>query len=588
MKVTVKGQGDVTLTQRNYVATGGQAAVYVKDGVAYKIYTDPKDVIPDAKFRALAAIKDPAVIKPENLLLDERKQPVGYTMQAIADNFSLCQLFTRAFRERNGVTNDHIIGLASQLRTHVNNVHAADILVVDLNELNALVDKKYKDTFLIDVDSYQTKGFPATVIMPSVRDYSVHAADFSTLSDWYSYGILAFQLFIGSHPYKGTHAPSSTIPKDQRMIHRMRHNISAFQPDVSLPQCCYGFDVIPANFRDWLRSVLQEGKRLPPPDPRDSGAVIIAAKISKTLVSTDDIVITLLGNLEDWTLVSYDEVGGTPLMWLVTPTEARAMKGQTSAGPVTLSLGRTLHSGRPIPGTTLVGHTPKLNRPVVFNLQGQHLAFLDLENKKQEALPFQAQEIAKSGDRFYIKNGPHILEIEFAEMPDKTIVTASAQVADVPEQASHLYEGCCIANMLGSIFVSLFPKSKTGYQVRMPALDGYKICEAKFDGGVLMVVGAKKGQYDRLVFRFDADYQTFDTRIVADIALTALNFVTLDSGVCVCVNEEEKLEAFSAKKDARGMKVVEDSVIGSNMRLIKAGGKVGFEREGKLYSMTLK
>jgi len=588
MKVVVKGQGDVTLTQRNYVATGGQASVYVKDGVAYKIYTNPSDVIPDAKFQALATIADSAVIKPEHLLLDEHKRAIGYTMRAISDNLSLCQLFTRAFRERNGVTNDHVIGLAANLREHVGNVHAASILVVDLNELNILVDRKYADTFLIDVDSYQTKGFPATVIMPSVRDYSVHAADFSTLSDWYSYGILTFQLFIGSHPYKGTHAPSASIPKDQRMVHRMRHNISAFQADVSLPQCCYGFDVIPANFRDWMRAVLQEGKRLPPPDPRDSGAVVIAAKISKTLVSTNDIVITMLGNLEDWTLVSYAESGGVPLMWLVKPTEARAVTGQSGPGTVNIP-GRILHSGKPIPGTTLVGHTPKLNRPVVFNLQGEHLSFLDLTARKQQVLPFRVQEIAKSGDRFYVKNGPRVLELEFsAESATEVIVTASFPVADVPEQASHLYEGCCVANMLGSIFVSLFPRSKAGYQVRMAELDDYKICEAKFDGGVLMVVGAKNGQYDRLVFRFDEDFQTYDVRVVADVDLSALNFVTLDSGICVCVTEEEKLEAFPARKGARGCKVVEDSAIGNNMRLVKAGGKVGFEREGKLYSMTLK
>jgi hypothetical protein len=583
MKVFVKGQGDVTLTQRNYVATGGQASVYVKDGTAYKIYTNPKDSIPEAKFQALATIRDPAVIKPEHLLLDESRRQIGYTMAAIACNLSLCQLFTRAFRDRNGITGDHIIGLCARLREHVGSVHAASILIVDLNELNILVDKRFQETYLIDVDSYQCKGYPATVIMPSVRDYSVHAADFSILSDWYSYGILAFQMFVGSHPYKGTHAASASIPKDQRMVHRMRHNISAFQADVSLPQCCYGFDVIPAAFRDWLRAVLQEGKRLPPPDPRDSGAVVIAAKVSKTLVSSDDIVIALLGDLEGRTLVSYAETGGVPLLWLTTTTDARAVTGQSA-----MQLGRTLHSGRPIPGTTLVGHTPKLCRPVVLNLQGERLSFLDLEARKQQILPFRAQEIAKSGDRFYIKNGSAILELEFIETQVEISVMATFPVADVPERASQLHDGCCVANMLGSIFVSLFPRSKAGYQIRMAELDGYKICEARFEGGVLMVTGARNGQYDRLIFRFDEDYQTYDVRVVPDVDLAALNFVTLDTGICVCVTEEEKLEAFPARKGGKGIKLIEDPIIGGNMRLLRVGGKVGFEREGKLYSMTLK
>src|SRR5690606_19878348 len=148
---------------------------------------------------------------------------------------------------------------------HVGNVHSAGIVIVDLNELNILVSKAIDQTFLIDVDSYQTAAYPATVIMPSVRDWS--AKQFTELSDWFSYAVLAFQLFVGVHPYKGTHAQSAGIDKDKRLEHRMRNNISAFRGDVSLPKCCYPFDAIPTVFRDWLKAVLDDGKRVAPPDP---------------------------------------------------------------------------------------------------------------------------------------------------------------------------------------------------------------------------------------------------------------------------------------------------------------------------------
>ena len=116
----------------------------------------------------------------------------------------------------------------------------------------------------------------------------------------------------------------------------------------------------------------------------------------------------------------------------------------------------------------------------------------------------------------------------------------------------------------------------------------------------MMVVGAnvnRQGQYDRLVFRFDSEYQGYDLRVVSDISPMGLNFVTLDSGICVCLTEEEKLEAFSAKKDSHRpsggvnkgpMKVVDDEAIDSNMKLLKVTGKVGFERGGKIYIMSLK
>ena len=50
--------------------------------------------------------------------------------------------------------------------------------------------------------------------------------------------------------------------------------------------------------------------------------------------------------------------------------------------------------------------------------------------------------------------------------------------------------------------------------------------------------------------RFALTDQTYDVREVLNIHLVGLNFVTLDSGVCVCLNEDEKLEMFSKQKNA--------------------------------------
>lgn len=587
MKVFVKGEGETELTQRHYVASGGQASVYVKDGLAYKIYTDPKEMIPEAKFQALATIKDPQVIKPDKILLDSRKAPTGYTMLAIPDNYSLCQLFTKAFRDRNNVTNDHIIDVVAKLRGHISNVHAANIIVVDLNELNILVNKSFDKTYMIDVDSYQTAGYPASVIMPSVRDYSVRAADFSPLSDWFSFSVLAFQLFVGVHPYKGTHPGSANIPKDGRMIHRMKQHISAFSPEVSLPACCYPLDVIPSNFRQWMKAVLQDGKRLPPPDPKSVGVVIVAQQVAAPFVSGGNIVISEFMDLDGWALVSYAESNGSSI--------ALTTKGGKQR---TLVNGKVVaEASAPPAGTAVmhVGFTHKMNRPVTLSLgvKDGKVLFIDHGLRQHDTAIFVASQLSKSGSRFYVKTGTKVLEVDFNDMPSKTLMTASHSVAGVMELASTLYEGCVIQSMLGSAYVSLFPKSRHGYQVRVPELDHYKILDAKFHGGVLMVLGAqaKTGRYDRLVFRFDPeeDYRVYDLRVVEDISASdAINFVTLDSGVCVCLNEEDKLEAFSAKKDKPGLRIIEDKALGADVRLMLVGGKAGFERGGKLYQLSLK
>jgi hypothetical protein len=579
VKVFVKGQGPVTLTQQHFVAVGGQASVYVRNGTAYKIYTDPAMAIPYAKFQALSVLTDPSIVKPQNMLLKEATDvPVGYTMRAVPDSYSLCQLFTKAFRDRNNVTQDQIVQLAEKLQEHVRHVHKAGVLIVDLNELNLLVPKTLDDVVLIDVDSYQTPGFPATVIMPSVRDYSVKAADFSPLSDWFSYAVLAFQLFVGAHPYKGVHQPTMAIDKDKRLEHRMRQNISAFDPAVALPKVCYPFDAIPPTFRSWLKAVLQDGKRLPPPSLLGVPAAVVTTPMTTFHVASGNLIINEVLNLEGRTLVQYVESNGLIL-------------SLTTKGPSDMRIemnGRLLYSGPHLSGQTLLGFTPKMNEPVALNLHNGQLTFLDLSRRHRETLGISALEIAKSGDRFYVRNEDQVMEVDFAELSGKIIVTASHAVAHTLELSSKLYEGAVIQNMLGSIFVSLFPKSRSGYQIRIPELDRYRIQDAKFDGGVLMVVGSQDGIYDRLIFRFDTDFTTYTVRVVKDVTPSGLNFVTLASGVCVSMTEDEKIEAFSVNKDSQGLKVVEDPALGNDMRLLKVGGKVGFERAGKIYQMSLK
>jgi hypothetical protein len=577
MKFVVKGKGEVTLTQQHYVATGGQASVYLKSGTAYKVYTDPKDMIPEAKFHDLARIQDQQVIKPQNILLDANNVPVGYTMDAVpGPRTSLCQLFTPAFRTRNGINNDHIIGLVAKLQGHIENVHKADVVIVDLNELNIMVPNTFDETFLIDVDSYQTKGYPATVIMPSVRDWSCHATNFSQLSDWYSLAILSFQLFVGAHPYRGGHAGSAQVPKDERLKYRMQHNISAFRTDVTLPKSCYSLDVIPQGYRDWLKAVLDDGKRCHPPDPRGGPATVIVTQALPQFLS-GALVINEAMDLEGWHLASYAESQMTSIAVLRNETDLRALLS-----------GRIVYSKPSPKGLTLAGLTPKNNAPFALNLHEGTLSYIDFTTKQTTKLEITADELAKSEDRFYIRRGPRILELSFYEPGPTPIITASHVVANVMEHASSLYEGCVIQSMAGSAFVSLLTASKVAYQVRVPELDPYNVVEAKFDGGVLMVVGAKAGTYDRFVFRFSGDYQTYDTRKVPDIQTSGLNFVTLTNGVCVAVTEDEKIEAFSAKKDAQGLKIIDDQAIGNDMRLLKLQGRVGFSRGTKLFNLRMK
>ncbi len=573
MKVFVKGKGEVTLTSANFVAEGGQASVYQKNGTAYKIYTKPEDAIPEAKFLELWPIADPNVIRPEALLLNAigSNEVVGYTMRFIKDTLALCQLFPRVFRERRGVSPWAMADLVGKLRARIEHVHRAGAVIVDLNELNVLVPDSLADVFLIDVDSYQTKSFRAEVIMPSVRDYSVKPSTFSPLSDWYSFAILAFQMYVGIHPYKGSHPKTAGLPPGERLEARMRQNLSAFGSEVSLPKACYPLDAIPAAERAWMRAVLEEGKRVPPPSVEHVQiSIMVSAPAPKF---GEALFVAELFVFED-SIAAYAMSGGRELVLTTNGTLYLDRR------PIARGLGVGVTA-------VAIGFTPKLAEPVVLTLFREELSLWDRQTGLRQKIGADVSELVKSGDLFHVRVGERVLEVDFWEKGAGPTASATHVVANVLESAARLFEGCAVQSMLGSAFVSLFPGSHAGYQVRMPELDKYRVVDAKYERGVLMVVGAKAGEYDRLVFRFDESFASYDTEVVPSITPAGLSFVVTPSGLIVHVTEDEKLVVCSAKKGVSMRRVVEDPAIGG-MRLLPVGGRVGFARDKSLYTMTLK
>jgi hypothetical protein len=572
MKVLIKGSSTaINLSKGDFLASGGEGSVYVKGDVAYKIYTDPAKMIPEGKIADLASISDPNVIRPKDVICDERGKPLGYTMRYVSDTMAMCQLFPRSFREREGLGHDKVIALVQSMRKNVADIHKAGVLIVDLNEMNVLVSSDFKQAFWIDVDSYQTKHYPATAIMPSVRDPLTSHGDFTELSDWFSFGILAFQLFIGIHPFKGKH------PSIKSFEDRMKAGVSVFDSSVSVPKVCYPMDVIPEAYRSWFKAVFQDKKRLPP--PTDLVAVVNLVQQVRTMVSGGSLNIQKISWIKE-AIRQYFYHGNKS-------TEViRAADGQVWVGGVNVSALANVND------QIETGYSPVQQLPVVARIE-RNTGQVALWSQAGD-IPFvsRADELASYDGRLYIRNRDRVLEVILTETQHADgrakIIASTRDLATVMERASKLFSGGVLQDMLGSTFVSLFPRSKASYQVRIPELDTRKVMSARFDGGVLMAVAAKNGKYSRFIFRFADDYQSYDVREVEDITPSEPNFVTLDSGVCVCLTEDENLELFSSKKGSAAVKVVEDKVLGNDMRLVKRNGRLGFTRGETLFEMRMK
>lgn len=136
MKIQVKGDGALSLTRSDYVTSGGEGDIYARGKVAYKIYSNPKQMISLGKIQELSKISNKYVIKPEKVITNSKGKEIGYTMQFVRDTIPLCSLFPKVFRNRNNISPNDTLQLVKKFQNIINEIHQANVLVVDLNEMN--------------------------------------------------------------------------------------------------------------------------------------------------------------------------------------------------------------------------------------------------------------------------------------------------------------------------------------------------------------------------------------------------------------------------------------------------------------------
>lgn len=559
MKIFIKGKGETSLDNNDFIAQGGEGSVYAKGKTAYKIYADPSNMIPLNKIHELSSLTHANIIKPEDIILDSKSKPLGYTMKYVKNTYSLCQLFPKVFKQRNNLSPQMILDLVKKLQDIVTHVHDKKILIVDLNEMNFLCSNDFKDIYAIDVDSYQTPSYHATALMDSVRDRHAKPNHFDAGTDWFAFGMVSFNMFIGIHPYKGKH------PTIKDMDDRMLKNISVLNKDVSVPGACSDFSVIPPNYMQWYKAILEEGKRIGPPSAND---VIQVINKIKNIIGTNNFDIKELFDLHGDIQFYVNSYGHDAFI--------------TDKGIVI----NKHPSNYQVNGKVVLAFTEKMNHALAVTTTDDKLKITDLTTMKEYSLICDIDDFTVYQNRVLCKSGTNILEVELIEA-GATIIPGFKVIGTVMP-ATNLFQGVAIQNMMDCYYVSLFPQPKTCYQVKTPELNGYRIVDAKFENKVLMVVATKHGKYDKFIFRYSNDFASYDLRIKKDINHSGFNFVVLDNGICVHINDEENLEIFSNGKDSTSLKVVDDPAIKDSMKLYKILGGVGFAVDNKLYSMKMK
>jgi len=557
----VRSRGEIRLGKTEFKAQGGEGAVYIKGANAYKIYSDPSRCITQAKIDELSALVQPNIIRPLELIIDARNRPVGYSMHSAGKTYSLCQLFPKAFRQRNNLTPDLMLRLVRHLQTGVSHIHSRGILIVDLNEMNFLVASDFSELFFIDVDSYQTPSFPATVLMESVRDR--HAKSFSTDSDWFSFAIVSFQMFVGIHPFKGTYPALQHLPDNAtRLDARMRANVSVLHSGVSVPSACLPFSVIPPNYLDWYRAVFEQGRRLAPPQGVQAVVPVVGPPLVQAIASR---------KFDVQELREFD----SDIIWhdgVITATERSVyFNGQRYARP---------------PFDVKLVVTPRRQHLIAAYHDGTRPRFHDLTTDRLIETQIEGEDVMLSHGRLYIKQHEHILALDFIEPPNNLLLGLRA-VANVMMSSTRMFDGVAIQSLLGANYASIPSLNGGCHQVRLAELDTAQIVDAKRDRNVLVVVVTTAGRYDKYVFRFAKDFGSYDVRKLTDVTASDIEFTVLDTGVVLHLIDDDKLEIFSSAKDSTKLSVLEDDALKDDLKLFHTGKQALLAKGRRLYKFKL-
>jgi hypothetical protein len=562
-KVVVQGKGSETLNKNDYIAAGGEGTVCRRGSTAYKVYHDPKRMISVAKVRELAPLaRFGNILGPRDILLDGKtNKPIGFTMPYIEQTEFLCRMFGKGFKTDNGITPDAIMHLVKRMQLTVSEIHREGILVVDLNEMNFLLDKNFQEVLFIDVDSYQTPTFKATAIMESIRDRSIKFGDFSEGSDWYSFAIVAWQMYVGYHPYrKGKHAKYG--PNDWSV--RMDKGLSVFHPDVSVGPPWSDWSAVPPAHLAWFKEVLgPSGARCEPPLPDVSGFIAVLRPV--VVKGTDSFEVSL-----------YRDYGEPAFgVWFFDGSDCAITKEGVYVG------GNLVKKFTSKPGKVSLARVPG-SHPVLAEQDSHEVVFHDMQGGLVGRIA--ADKAMQYDGRIYTAYNGVLTESSFAFMNGK-VLHFMKPVGNVLQQSTTMFPGVAVQDVLGTCWLAIPYTEGKCSNCRVKELDGHRIIDAKHERGVFMAVAEKDGKYKRFVLFMSDDFSSYKMRIDDDPSDPSVHFTVLANGICVHQPTDQQVEVF---RDPTKVKVVDGPPFHTGDRLLNDTTSVMFLDGGRLYSVRLK
>ncbi len=569
-QVVLDGRGKVTLRQSDHIATGGEGSVYRLTDTAIKIYTDPQKMRKNdmtGKVRALTALQHAYIVAPQGLVLDQRgASPIGLYMPFV-EGEPFPRVFTNDFWTRNAFNFNSANRLVERMQEVVHFAHSQQAIIVDGNELSWLlvVLGNGPEPRIIDVDSWSIGRWPATVIMPSIRDW--HTNDFNELSDWFSWGIVSFQLYTGIHPYKGTLAGY----KPGELERRMKNNASVFASGVRLNQNVRDFRAISSKLLAWYVDTFQNGLREIPPSPFDVGVGIPrAALVSRT-------VITAKGALMHEKLYA---------------DKRNPARRIFSCGIVLLESGDLydLQLERKIGNAQSrdCEVVKQENCWLIADWSGGRLEFSAVNSvsllEEKLMLQIKSYKLLRYENRLFAVTDRGLTELKLKALGK--LILAPANTWNVMINSTRWFDGVGVMDALGATFLIVpFGDNAVG-QVRVRELDGLRPVAAQAGNRFAAItVLDQNGEYKKTELTFDRDYTNYHFW-QGGAQNAEMNMTILPRGVCAIITDDGELNIFVPTTGA--LNKVQDKDITTDLILAHWEDRVVYIRDGEVWSMRMK
>lgn len=493
------GAKPVTLRPTDHVATGGEGAVYRKDDLVYKIYLDPAKAIRaklDKKVDILKKMAHPGIAAPVDVLRDKSGQFLGIATP-FAEGTPFPRVFASGWQQANSFDAKAVKDLASRTRDIVAYAHGRQALMVDANETNWVTRGTHPTVF--DVDSWQLPGFPATAIMPSIRDYS--ASQLSEGTDWFAWAVVSFQLWTGIHPFKGTHPDFAR----GNLEGRMRAMASLFDKRVRVPAAARDVQAIPAALRDWYAQMFSSAIRSAPPATFEVATSSRAVpKVRVLQVGQGALRMDRLGIVGDSVIAAFDgflivRQGATKILW--DALSKAAVKG---AGPEVLA---AVAQRKALVVRHPAGRMLVALREGCIQLQG-------LDDPTQQAeLAFEAKALWSANRRiFALAEGRSdgLVELDVVSL-GSAVRLAPSTSWPVSILSTKFFRGGFVQDRLGTAVIGVVGRDTSVLQGTAPALRGYRITDGfLLDADNVWLAAVRRRDGQQVALRLAYENTKFD------------------------------------------------------------------------------